>query len=180
MAKNKKKGSNYKHQWENPEIKNSNVNASTNVNISENTKLIDKLQTILSDQATDKANHKMEMDATLNQLKRIVTSNEETRSKYYDIKKSVTKIASDHVFIVDYTRESSNFLQNFFMVLFLLVLQIASFILLNNSETISNVTGALLLLMYLCVFVYEIRSKKPTVINTITNPFPNPVQESNN
>lgn len=54
MAKNKKKGSNYKHQWENPEIKNSNVNASTNVNISENTKLIDKLQTILSDQATDK------------------------------------------------------------------------------------------------------------------------------
>lgn len=120
------------------------------------------------------------MDATLNQLKRIVTSNEETRSKYYDIKKSVTKIASDHVFIVDYTRESSNFLQNFFMVLFLLVLQIASFILLNNSETISNVTGALLLLMYLCVFVYEIRSKKPTVINTITNPFPNPVQESNN
>ena len=54
MPKNKKKGSNFRHQWENSEIKNSKVNASTNVNISESTKLIDKLQTVLSDQATDK------------------------------------------------------------------------------------------------------------------------------
>ena len=54
MAKNKKKGSNFKHQWENPEIKHSQVNASTNVNISESTKLIDQLQTVLSTQATEK------------------------------------------------------------------------------------------------------------------------------
>ena len=73
------------------------------------------------------------MDKTLNELKRIITSNEETSSKYYAIKRSVNEIASDHVFILDYTKEPSNFAQNFFMVLFLLILQIASFILLNNS-----------------------------------------------
>jgi len=54
MPKNKKKGSNFTHQWDNSEIKHSEVNASTNVNISESTKLIDKLQTVLSKQATEK------------------------------------------------------------------------------------------------------------------------------